>query len=142
MDYLPKVEHATNAAFHARQRNESDSWYLVQVGIDPKCAGKGYGSMLMRHGFQRASSMPIHLEATSTTTRDIYLHYGFVVETECCFGVGEVNSKGIKAKKKEAGGHNEWIMLSGEHEFGAWVYLQASLFSLARKYLYLFHTNP
>ena len=41
MDYLPKVEHTTDAAFRARQRNESDSWYLVQVGIDPTCAGKG-----------------------------------------------------------------------------------------------------
>lgn len=75
--------------------------------------------------------------------------------------VGEINSKGIKTKKKEeAGGHNEWIMVkvrlplrtstvsghyfpkSGKHEFGTSVYLQASLFSLARKYLYLYHTNP
>lgn len=96
MDYLPKVEHATGAAFHARQRNESDSWCLIQVVIDPKCAGKGllqsvstvtvsdpnpagYWSMLMRNGFQRASSTSIHLEATSTTTRDIYLYCGFVV---------------------------------------------------------------
>jgi len=41
MDYLLKTGHAMDAAFRARQRNESDSWYLVQVGMDLTSAGKG-----------------------------------------------------------------------------------------------------
>ena len=40
-DYIPKIESATDAAFRAHHRDESDSWCLVQVGIDPTRAGKG-----------------------------------------------------------------------------------------------------
>ena len=41
----------------------------------------GYATILMEDGFRRASPKPVHLEATTAFSRDIYLHYGFEVRT-------------------------------------------------------------
>ena len=35
--------------------------------------------MLMEDGYKRTSPKPIHLEASGTHSRDIYLHWGFEV---------------------------------------------------------------
>lgn len=35
--------------------------------------------MLIEEGFRRASPKPVHLEATTAKSRDIYARYGFEV---------------------------------------------------------------
>ena len=94
--------------------------------------------MLLKEGIRRASPKPIHLEATTANSRDIYARYGFEVSlpliprvlyslsrntadaisllslqinSEDWFGVGEVDKNGIKARGQEAAtGFPEWIM--------------------------------
>ena len=48
---------------------------------DSKLMLAGYATILMEDGFRRASPEPVHLEATTAFSRDIYLHYGFEVRT-------------------------------------------------------------
>ena len=42
-------------------------------------ASTGFSSMLIEEGFRRAAPKPIHLEATTAKSRDIYARYGFEV---------------------------------------------------------------
>jgi ribosomal protein S18 acetylase RimI-like enzyme len=31
---------------------QESHWYLPMVGVDPVCQGRGFGGLLMRHGFE------------------------------------------------------------------------------------------
>lgn len=84
---------------------------------------------MMKDGFERTLPKPIHLEATTAKSRDIYARYGFEVyavrstlrqthltegvmqiDEEHCFGRGTVDSNGLTAYKNERTGYPEWIM--------------------------------
>ena len=43
---------------------------------------------MMRDGFERTAPKPVHLEATTPRTREIYAHYGF----EVLLGLGNMIS--------------------------------------------------
>ena len=50
----------------------------------------GYATLLMEDGFRRASPKPVHLEATTAFSRDIYLHYEFEVRTRSFPHLGKI----------------------------------------------------
>ncbi|KAI0706767.1 hypothetical protein C8T65DRAFT_727857 [Cerioporus squamosus] len=109
-EFSPTVEHSLKKSFKARGLDRRDSWHLLQVVVDPNHQKKGFSSMLMEEGFRRASPKPIHLEATTAASRDIYARYNFEIDEEHRFGVGQVDKNGIKAKGEAATGFPEWIM--------------------------------
>ncbi|KAI0255827.1 hypothetical protein BJV78DRAFT_1173664 [Lactifluus subvellereus] len=93
----------------------------------------GYCSLLMRDGFKRASGKPVHLEASTPRSRDIYAHLGFEVgqyfvpgenvtltlvilpvNKEHRFGVGSVDEMGVRAKGAAAVGFPAFIMTKWE----------------------------
>jgi len=115
IDYAPKAEKIINQVFAARGLKRLESWHLFEIAIDPTCEGKGYASMLLRDGFKRASGKPVHLEATSPRSRDIYAHMGFELNRELRFGVGSANDMGIAAKGEAAVGLPIFIMTKWEN---------------------------
>ncbi|KAI0060949.1 hypothetical protein BV25DRAFT_1806417 [Artomyces pyxidatus] len=108
--YTPAVEKAVADAFAKRGRDRLDSWHLMEIGVDPAYEGQGFCGLLLRDGFARASPKPIHLEATTPRSRDIYKHHGFEVDEEHWFGMGEVNAQGLPAKGEAATGWPDSIM--------------------------------
>ena len=95
-DWTPVVEREKADAFKARGLDLKDSWHLLTVVVDPRHQRKGQfglsyryryscwlhsgiSSMLLKEGIRRASPKPIHLEATTANSRDIYARYGFEV---------------------------------------------------------------
>ncbi|GJJ16056.1 hypothetical protein Clacol_010335 [Clathrus columnatus] len=110
LDFSPIVETILKKRFKARNADVLDSWYLLEVATDPAYDGKGLCSLLMKDGLGRTSPKPIHLEASTSRTRDIYSHFGFEIEEECWFGKGSVDVNGLAAKGKAATGYPEWIM--------------------------------
>jgi len=115
VDYTPTCEKITDGVFAARGLKRLDAWYVLEIAIDPDCEGKGYCSLLMRDGFQRASGTPVHLEATTPRSRDIYAHMGFELNKEHRFGVGSVDEMGIVAKGEAAVGCPIFIMTKWEN---------------------------
>ncbi|GJJ16050.1 hypothetical protein Clacol_010329 [Clathrus columnatus] len=111
LDCIPVIEKISKKGFKARSADVSDSWYLLEVATDPAYDGKGLCSLLMKDGFERTLPKPIHLEASTSRTRDIYSHYGFEIEEECWFGKGSVDVNGLAAKREAATGYPEWIMI-------------------------------
>ncbi|KAH9940165.1 uncharacterized protein BXZ73DRAFT_43019 [Epithele typhae] len=109
-EFTPKVEQALERAFSAKGLDRLDSWHLLEIVTDPEHENRGYASMLMKDGFIRTSPKPVHLEAADPHCRDIYLHYGFEINEEHTYGIGDVNDIGIKAKGAAATGYPEWIM--------------------------------
>ncbi|RPD54357.1 hypothetical protein L226DRAFT_616935 [Lentinus tigrinus ALCF2SS1-7] len=109
-DFSPAVERSLERSFKAHGHDRLDSWHLLEVVVDPNHQKKGYSSLLMEEGFRRAFPKPVHLEATTSVKRDIYARYGFEVDEEHQFGVGQVDKNGIKAKGEAATGYPEWIM--------------------------------
>jgi len=114
-DFTPKADKMHNRAFAARGMKRLDSWRLLEIAIDPTCEGKGYCSLLMRDGFQRASAKPVYLESSTPRSRDIYAHLGFEVDNEHRFGVGSVDEMGIAAKGDAAVGWPCSIMTKWEN---------------------------
>ncbi|KAI0685985.1 hypothetical protein C8T65DRAFT_712458 [Cerioporus squamosus] len=110
LEFSPAVERSLEKSFKAHERERLDSWHLLAVVVDPNHQGKGYSTMLMDEGFRRASPKPVHLEATTPASRDIYAHHGFEIDEEHHFGVGKVDKNGIKAKGEAATGYPEWVM--------------------------------
>ncbi|RDX44026.1 hypothetical protein OH76DRAFT_1409523 [Lentinus brumalis] len=109
-EFSPAVEHSLEKSFKARGLERLDSWHLLTVVVDPDHQKKGYSSMLMEEGFRRTSPKPVHLEATTPASRDIYARYGFEIDEVHHFGVGKVDKNGVKAKGEAATGFPEWIM--------------------------------
>jgi hypothetical protein len=83
--------------------------------------------MLMREGFTRTSPHPVHLEATTARSRNIYAHFKFEVrlcgisysgflivfhqvDEEHQFGKGQVDANGLAARGQDATGVAEWVM--------------------------------
>lgn len=114
LDFTPSVEKALLKAFKARNMNRLDSWHLLAIVVDPDWQGKGVSSLLMRDSFSRAKPKPIHLEASSTKSRDIYAHFGFEINNEHIFGKGRIDCRGLPAKGAEATGISEWVMTKWE----------------------------
>ncbi|KAK0450579.1 uncharacterized protein EV420DRAFT_1646498 [Desarmillaria tabescens] len=114
LDFVPPVEKALSKAFKARNLDRLDSWYLLEIVVDPDWQGKGVSSLLLKDCFSRANHKPIHLEASSSKSRDVYKHLGFEVDEECLFGKGQVDCHGVSAKGAEATGISEWIMTKWE----------------------------
>src|SRR6476660_5542946 len=54
-------------------------WYLPLIGVDVTKQGRGYGSMLLRHGLERCDrdGLPAYLEATSPLNKPLYERQGF-----------------------------------------------------------------
>jgi ribosomal protein S18 acetylase RimI-like enzyme len=54
-------------------------WYLPLIGVDPVRQGRGYGSALLRHGFQMCDmqAVPAYLESTSERNKRLYERHGF-----------------------------------------------------------------
>jgi len=114
-DFTPKADKMHDRAFAERGMKRLDSWHLLEIAIDPAYEGKGYCSLLMRDGFQRASGKPIYLESTTPRSRDIYAHLGFEVDKEHRFGVGSIDEMGIVAKGEAAVGWPCFIMTKWEN---------------------------
>ncbi|KAK0222528.1 hypothetical protein EDD85DRAFT_258835 [Armillaria nabsnona] len=110
LDFTPPVEKTLSKAFEARNMDRHDSWRLLLFVVDPDWQGKGVSSVLMKDCFARAKPKPIHLEASSPKSRDIYAHFGFEVNDEHLFGKGQVDRHGLSAKGAEATGLSEWVM--------------------------------
>ncbi len=83
-------------SFKAHNMERLDSWHLLEIVVDPAHEGKGIvacrffafyqGStftglcgLMMRDGFGRTTPKPVHLEATTSRSLDIYAHFGFEV---------------------------------------------------------------
>ncbi|KAF8508225.1 hypothetical protein JB92DRAFT_2954157 [Gautieria morchelliformis] len=114
--FVPNVDAVLKRAFDSRDLDSLDSWYLLEIVTDPDEQGKGYCSMLMRDGFTRTAPKPVHLEATTSASRDIYLRFGFEVEEETRFGKGKVDDNGVRVAKGEAAdGCREWIMIKWKY---------------------------
>ncbi|KAK0450580.1 uncharacterized protein EV420DRAFT_741197 [Desarmillaria tabescens] len=110
LDFVPPVEKALSKAFKARNLDRLDSWHLLAIAVDPDWQGKGVSSVLLKDCFSRANHKPIHLEASSSKSRDIYKHLGFEVDEELLLGKGQVDCCGLSAKGAEAIGIPEWVM--------------------------------
>jgi len=111
-DFAPKVERALDKSFQSRPGDIKpiDSWHLLLIAVDPDHEGRGYCSLIMRDGFTRTSPYPVHLEATTAKSRDVYYHFKFEVDEELAFGKGQVDANGVAAKGQKATGYLEWVM--------------------------------
>ncbi|KAK0185250.1 hypothetical protein F5146DRAFT_200286 [Armillaria mellea] len=133
LDFTPSVERALSKAFKARNMDRLDSWHLLAIVVDPDWQGKvmisgclvfclclilaqliGVSSVLMRDCFARAKPKPIHLEASSPKSRDIYAHFGFEINDEHLFGKGQIDCHGLPAEGAETTGLFEWVMTKWE----------------------------
>ncbi|KAK0470082.1 uncharacterized protein EV420DRAFT_1663136 [Desarmillaria tabescens] len=114
VNFTPHVEESLHKSFKSRNLDRLDSWHLLEMVVDPDWEGKGFCSLLMKDGYSRASPKPIHLEATTPKSKDIYLHYGFEIDSEHVFGKGQVDKAGHAAKGAEATGYPEWVMTKWE----------------------------
>lgn len=58
-----------------------DHWYLAAIGVDPKAAGKGLGSALLRLVLEFADTQgkPCYLETAEAANKPFYERHGFVV---------------------------------------------------------------
>ncbi|KAK0235606.1 hypothetical protein EDD85DRAFT_771483 [Armillaria nabsnona] len=128
VDFTPHVEESLHKSFKSRNLDRLNSWHLLEMVVDPDWEGKGksycrqmlllityqdrlgFCSLLMKDGYSRASPKPIHLEATTPQSKDIYLHYGFEIDSEHAFGKGQVDEAGHPAKDAAATGYPEWVM--------------------------------
>ncbi|KAI0255824.1 hypothetical protein BJV78DRAFT_577223 [Lactifluus subvellereus] len=113
-DYMPTTEKMLNEVFAARGVKRLDSWHLLVIAIDPRYEGNGYCSLLIEDGFRRASGMPVHVEATTPRSRDIYAHYGFELNNVHRFGMGWVDEMGKRATRPNAAGWPDFIMTKWE----------------------------
>ncbi len=59
----------------------NEHWYIVNIGIDPKYQGKGFGSMLMRHMIEKIDNqrLPIYLETLTEININFYKKFRFKV---------------------------------------------------------------
>ncbi|KAK0193529.1 hypothetical protein F5146DRAFT_1031105 [Armillaria mellea] len=105
VDFTPHVEESLHKSFKSRNLDRLDSWHLLEIVVDPDWEGKGFCSLLMKDGFSRASPKPIHLEATTPRSKDIYIYHGFEIGSEHAFGKGQVDEAGHAAKGAEATGY-------------------------------------
>ena len=55
-------------------------WFLPLIGVDPRCQGKGYGSMLLRHALAECDRdhVPAYLESSNPANIPLYERHGFV----------------------------------------------------------------
>ena len=65
----------------AQARPAGPHWYLYLLAVAPAGRGGGLGPALLTHGLARADAggLPVHLEATTTRSRDLYSRHGFAV---------------------------------------------------------------
>jgi ribosomal protein S18 acetylase RimI-like enzyme len=56
-------------------------WYLPMIGVDPANQGRGYGSVLMRHGVAACDrdALPAYLESSNPRNVPLYERHGFEV---------------------------------------------------------------
>lgn len=68
----------------ARQRPESEHWYLPTIGTDPFYQGRGLGSALLRHQLDEIdrAQQVTYLESTSDKNLPLYERVGFGVTAE------------------------------------------------------------
>lgn len=58
-----------------------DHWYLAAIGVEPKVAGQGLGSALLRRGLEVADAQgkPCYLETAAADNRPFYEKHDFMV---------------------------------------------------------------
>jgi ribosomal protein S18 acetylase RimI-like enzyme len=63
-------------SYHPREPH----WFLPLIGVDPRCQGQGYGSMLLRHTLAQCDRdhAPAYLESSNPANIPIYERHGFV----------------------------------------------------------------
>lgn len=63
---------------------EEAHWYLPAIGVEPRCQGKGYGSMLLARGLEACDRdhVAAYLEATNPANIPLYERFGFEVTGE------------------------------------------------------------
>ncbi|KAF8993275.1 hypothetical protein BDQ17DRAFT_1546102 [Cyathus striatus] len=86
-----------------REGTADDHWYLQLAGTEPEYQGQGMLSLLMREAFAHAPSSIFTLEASTTTSKDKYSHFGFVLVEEVTIAKGEVSADGIICKPNGTG---------------------------------------
>lgn len=86
-------------------------WYLFFIGTDVGARGRGLASNVIRRKQAEAEKedLPIWLEATTATSRDIYRKCGFEVVGEFVLGKGSHARNG--AVEKGVDGVVVWAML-------------------------------
>jgi ribosomal protein S18 acetylase RimI-like enzyme len=67
-------------AFH-QQHAQEPHWYLLVVGVDPDCQGRGLGTALIQEGLGRAdqTGSPCYLETSDERNVRLYERFGFNV---------------------------------------------------------------
>ncbi|KZV74861.1 hypothetical protein PENSPDRAFT_748964 [Peniophora sp. CONT] len=114
LDFLPRTEKVTKQALRTRGLGLKDAWYLGIVSTDPEYEGLGYTSMMLRERFKTIGSNPVHLEATTPKSRDIYVHFGFQLIEPVIMGEGDVDSDGLVAQGEKATGVPSFVMVKWE----------------------------
>lgn len=63
---------------------KSDHWYLLSVGVDPTCQGRGYGSALLKSGLEVCDrhQLVACLESANARNIPLYERFGFEVTGE------------------------------------------------------------
>jgi len=107
---LSEVERTLEQSFQSQGLKPIDSWHLVVIAVDPNHEGQGYCSLMMKEGFTRTTPYPVHLEATTAKSRNVYAHFKFEVDEEHQFGKGQVDANGLAAQGERATGYPEWVM--------------------------------
>ncbi|MEG8037056.1 GNAT family N-acetyltransferase [Sphingomonas sp. LR61] len=64
---------------YGEHRPQTLHWYLADIAVDPRFAGRGIGSELLQHrlGSIDEEHVAAHLEATTPGSRRLYKRFGF-----------------------------------------------------------------
>ena len=78
---------------------EEAHWYLPAIGVEPKCQGMGYGSMLLARGLEVCDRdhVAAYLEATNPTSIPLYQRFGFEVVGQIQAGSSPVITRMFRA---------------------------------------------
>ena len=62
----------------------NEHWYLQTLGVDPHHQGKGYGTFLIKHMFEKidAQGLPVYLETSLEKNVKFYEKFGFNIKRE------------------------------------------------------------
>jgi ribosomal protein S18 acetylase RimI-like enzyme len=80
-----------------RETIQDPHLYLSTLGVDPAHQGKGLASRLVKPMLKRCiqEKTPIYLETATEKDVQLYLHYGFEVQSEFRVGQSELIMKGM-----------------------------------------------
>ncbi|KAF9455963.1 hypothetical protein BDZ94DRAFT_1353722 [Collybia nuda] len=114
-EYLDQSHAGMSAGYKAKGVKQSPdaSWYLQLVWTEPAHQGQGIMPLMVHDAIAKAKpGIPFTLEATTSASRDRYLHLGFEEVYTINLGKGKVNALGIPASGAGAVGVSSWSMIN------------------------------